>query len=111
MVICALFLLLLLRKFCRYYLGMTEKKHIERLFFCIGNFDPFSLKIGLILPHARFMIVYSPLLHVFIGFFFKKKKLKEKMQKFSFLFSAFQILHAFLPHISVHCTLIDYAYI
>jgi len=86
MVICALFLLLLLRKFCRYYLGMTEKKHIERLFFCIGNFDPFSLKIGLILPHARFMIVYSPLLHVFIGFFFLKKKIKGKDAEIFFSF-------------------------
>jgi len=31
------------------------------MFFCIGNFDPFFLKTGLFLPHARVMIVYSPL--------------------------------------------------
>jgi uncharacterized membrane protein YhaH (DUF805 family) len=41
----------------------------------------------------------------------KKKKFGEKMQNFIFLLIAFQILHVFLPDISVHYALINYAYI
>jgi hypothetical protein len=33
------------------------------------------------------------------------------MQNFFFFFIAFQILYVFLPDISVHCALIEYAYI
>jgi hypothetical protein len=65
--------------------------------------------------------------HVFfVSFFFStlKKKMGEKMQNFflSFFFSFFffffffllialQMLYVFLPDISVHCALIEYAYI
>jgi len=42
----------------------------------------------------------------------KKKKIWGKDVKFYFfLLIAFQILHVFLPDISVHCSLIKYAYI
>jgi len=42
-----------------------------------------------------------------------KKKMGEKMQKKKFpsLLIAFQILYVFLLDISIHCTLIEYAYI
>jgi hypothetical protein len=33
------------------------------------------------------------------------------MQNFIFLYIAFQILNVFLPDISVHCALFEYAYI
>jgi hypothetical protein len=56
--------------------------------------------------------------HVFIVFcliFFqhlkkKKKKIGGEDAEFLFLL-AFQILHVFLPNISVHCALLEYAYI
>jgi len=42
----------------------------------------------------------------------KKKKKREKMRNFYFSFLiAFQILNIFLPDTSVHCALIEYAYI
>jgi hypothetical protein len=43
----------------------------------------------------------------------KKKKIKlgEDAELYFFLLIAFQILHVFLPDISVHCALIKYAYI
>jgi len=41
----------------------------------------------------------------------QKKKIGEKMRNFIFFLIAFQILHVFLPDISVHCALIKYAYI
>jgi hypothetical protein len=44
-------------------------------------------------------------------FFNKKKKKKIGGEDEDFFFIAFQILHVFLPDISVHCTLIKYAYI
>jgi hypothetical protein len=47
----------------------------------------------------------------FIVFNKKKKNLEEKMQNFYFFRVAFQILYVFLPDISVHCALIEYAYI
>jgi hypothetical protein len=52
-------------------------------------------------------------LFFFCLFFFNKKKKKKKIggEDEDFFFIAFQILHVFLPDISVHCTLIKYAYI
>jgi hypothetical protein len=42
----------------------------------------------------------------------KKKKIwGEDVQLYFFLLIAFQILHVFLPDISVHCALIKHAYI
>jgi hypothetical protein len=52
---------------------------------------------------------------MFSLFFIKKKKEKklgEMRQIFYFLFFiAFHIFHVFLPDISVHCALFEYAYI
>jgi hypothetical protein len=50
---------------------------------------------------------------VFLSYFFNYIYiLEEKMQKFLFfLLIAFQILHVFLLDISVHCELLEYAYI
>jgi hypothetical protein len=48
---------------------------------------------------------------LFIGFQQQKKKLGEDMELYFFLLIAFQILHVFLPDISVHCALIKYSYI
>jgi uncharacterized membrane protein YhaH (DUF805 family) len=44
-------------------------------------------------------------------FFIKKKMGGEDVEFLFFLLIAFQILHVFLPDISVHCALIKYAYI
>jgi hypothetical protein len=41
----------------------------------------------------------------------KKKNWREDAEILYFLLIAFQILHVFLPNISVHCALIEYAYI
>jgi hypothetical protein len=41
----------------------------------------------------------------------KKKIGGEDAEFYFFLLIAFQILHVFLPDISVHCALIKYAYI
>jgi len=41
----------------------------------------------------------------------KKKKKEEDAEFLFFLLIAFQILHVFLPDTSVHCALIEYAYI
>jgi hypothetical protein len=41
----------------------------------------------------------------------KKKNWGEDAEFLFFLLIAFQILHVFLPDISVHCALIKYAYI
>jgi hypothetical protein len=55
--------------------------------------------------------------HVFVVFLFidfqqKKKKIwGEDAELYFFLLIAFQILHVFLPDISIHCALIKYAYI
>jgi uncharacterized membrane protein YhaH (DUF805 family) len=54
---------------------------------------------------------------MFLFFYNNKNKIKifggegVEIFFFFFLFLAFQILHVFLPDISVHCTLIDYSYI
>jgi uncharacterized membrane protein YhaH (DUF805 family) len=59
-----------------------------------------------------FSISMSLLFFYFIVFNkIKNKKFGEKMQNFFFFYIAFQILYVFLPDISVHCPLIEYAYI
>jgi hypothetical protein len=59
-----------------------------------------------------FSISMSLLFFCCIVFNKKKKKMGEKMRNFYFvLLIAFQILYLFLPDISVHCALIEYAYI
>jgi hypothetical protein len=86
---------------------MAEKAR-RRLPFCPGIFEPLSLRTGLILPYMLGLVT------CFYCFcYFSKKKMGEKMHDrilFSLLI-AFQILHVFLPDISVHCALIAYAYI
>jgi hypothetical protein len=77
------------------------------------------MRTGFILPYMLGLDVISFSISMSLLFFCllvfnekKKKKLGEKMQNFFFfLLIAFQILHVFLPDISVHCALIKYAYI
>jgi len=90
------------------------------LIFCLSIVKPFSLRTCLLLPTCLGICSF-PFKHVFVVFFRfyffktkkkkKKKKLGEKMQNFIFLYIAFQILYVFLPDISIHCTLFEYAYI
>jgi hypothetical protein len=66
------------------------------------------MRTGLVLPYMLGLDVFRS------NFFYnqkkkKKKKLGERMRNFILLI-AFQILHVFLPDISVHCALIKYAY-
>jgi uncharacterized membrane protein YhaH (DUF805 family) len=71
---------------------------------------------GLVLPYMLGLDVISFSISMSLLFFcllvfnqkINKKILGEKMQNFFFLFLliAFQILHVFLPDISVHCALI-----
>jgi hypothetical protein len=77
------------------------------------------MRTGLVLPYMLGLDVISFSVSMFLLFFCliffstknkkKKKKLGERMRKFIVLI-AFQILHGFLPDISVHCALIKYAY-
>jgi len=64
----------------------------------------------LILPHMLGLVSVSFRQSMFLLFLHikkKKKKLGEKMQNFI----AFQILYVFLLEISVHCALLEHAYI
>jgi hypothetical protein len=60
-----------------------------------------------------FVYFHIACFYFFSVYFFSKKKKKKKIggEDEDFFFIAFQILHVFLPDISVHCTLIKYAYI
>jgi hypothetical protein len=80
------------------------------------------LRTGLVLPYMLGLDVISFSISMSLLFFCllvfnkkKKKKIGEKMQNIYiyifFLLIAFQILHVFLPDISVHYALIKYAYI
>jgi hypothetical protein len=74
------------------------------------------MRTGLALPYMLGLDVISfsismSLLFFCLLVFKKKKKIGEKMRNFIFLLIAFQILHVFLPYISVHYALIKYAYI
>jgi len=69
------------------------------------------MRTGLVLPYMLGLDVISFSIIMSLLFFnqkINKKILGEKMQNFFFLFLliAFQILHVFLPDISVHCALI-----
>jgi hypothetical protein len=63
--------------------------------------------------HASLLMVYR--YSMFLLVFKKKLKIKknclENAGNFIFSFLACQILHVFLPDISVHCALIDCAFI
>jgi hypothetical protein len=108
------FLLLSWENFGKYFVGMT-KKSTSGLLFCLGNSEPLSLMTGLILPHILGLDIVSfphnmSLLFFCLIFFstFKKKKWGRRCR---ILLIAFQIFYVFLPDISVHCALIEYAYI
>jgi len=107
------FSLVSLRIFCRFFFGMTVKSM---------SGGCFSVLVFLNLPEDRFALTYMfcldicsfPFKHVFVVFVFNfstKKILGEKMQNFILFYIAFQILYVFLPDNSVHCALIEYAYI
>jgi hypothetical protein len=88
------------------------------LLFCLGISKPLSLRTGLILPYMLGLDVISFSISMSLLFFcllvLKKKKKKiggEDAEFLFFLLIAFQILYMFLPDISVHCALIEYAYI
>jgi hypothetical protein len=57
-----------------------------------------------------YFMFHKHILCCFSVSFFNKKKMGEKMWSF-ILLMAFQILHVFLPDISIHCALIKYVYI
>jgi hypothetical protein len=92
-----------------------QKKHIRLLLFYLG----ISTEVKFVLTiHARrclciyFHLACSCCFSVFFFNIKKKKKKREKMRNFYFSFLiAFQILNIFLPDTSVHCALIEYAYI
>jgi hypothetical protein len=74
------------------------------------------MRTGLVLPYMLGLDVISFSEHVFVVFLFigfQQKKINwgEDAELSFFLLIAFQILHVFLPDISVHCALIKYAYI
>jgi len=79
------------------------------LLFCLGNSEPLSLRTGLILLHMLGLYIVSfphnmSLLFFYLFFFFC-------LFFFFFLLIAFQISYVFLPDITVHCALIEHAYI
>jgi hypothetical protein len=92
------FLLLSWGKFFADIWWEWQKKHVKRLLFCFGNSKPLSLRSGLLLPYMLRLDIISFLHKQKIGFLF-------------FPLIAFQILHIFLSDISVHCALLEYAYI
>jgi hypothetical protein len=73
------------------------------------------MRTGSILPYMLGLDVISFSISMSLLFFcllvFNKKKWGEDAEFYFFLLIAFQILHVFLPDISVHCALIKYAYI
>jgi hypothetical protein len=112
-----IFSLVFLRNICRYYFWGWQLKHVEQLLSCLGISKPLSLRIGLILPYMLGLDVISfsmTMSFLFFSYCFQQKKKKNWGEDAEFLFIffiAFQILHLFLPDISVHWALIKYAYI
>jgi hypothetical protein len=111
-----IFSLVVLRNICKYFFGGWQLKHVGRLLFCLGISKPLSLRTGLILPYMLGLDVISfsismSLLFFYLLVFIKKKNWGEDAEFLFFLLIAFQILYMFLPDISVHCALIEYAYI
>jgi hypothetical protein len=89
-----------LEKHLQIFFWGWQLKHVGGLLFCLGISKPLSIRTSLVLPY--------------IILFQKKKKKKnwgEDAELYFFLLIAFQILHVFLPDISVHCAMIKYAYI
>jgi hypothetical protein len=102
-----------------FFLGDDSEKHVWRLLFYFGISKPLSMKTGLVLPYMLGLDVISFSISMFLLFFylilFQKKKKKKNWGRrcgiLFFLLIAFQILHVFLPDISVHSALIKYTYI
>jgi hypothetical protein len=74
------------------------------------------MRKGLVLPYMLGLDAISFSISMFLLFFFliffqQKKIGGEDAEFYFFLLIAFQILHVFLPDISVHCALIKYDYI
>jgi uncharacterized membrane protein YhaH (DUF805 family) len=71
----------------------------------------FTLHVGIIC----YFLFHKHVLVVFLFYCFQQEKQKEFGGKdaefFFFFYIAFQILYVFLPDISVHSALIEYAYI
>jgi hypothetical protein len=103
----------LLKFFLQVFYG--DDRESTSLLFCLGNSEPLSLKTSLILPHMLGLDIVSfshsmSLLFFCLIFFNIKKNIGGEDVDFFFLI-AFQISYVFLPDISVHCALIEYAYI
>jgi len=79
------------------------------------------MRTSLVLPYMLGLDVISFSISMSLLLFFclifqqnnkkKNNNLVEDVELYFFLLIAFQILHVFLPDISVHCALIKYAYI
>jgi uncharacterized membrane protein YhaH (DUF805 family) len=84
------------------------------LLFCLDIVKHLSLRSSLLLSYMlglNCLLLCVSMFLLFFPFFEKKKKIGGEDAKFYFLYIAFQILYMFLPNISVHCALIEYAYI
>jgi uncharacterized membrane protein YhaH (DUF805 family) len=64
----------------------------------------YMLGLNCLLLYINMSLLFSP-------FFSFKKKIGGEDAEFYFFYIAFQILYVFFPDISVHCALIEYAYI
>jgi hypothetical protein len=79
-----------LRKNLQVLFGDDRKSTLGSYFFYIGNFDPFSLWIGLILPHMLRLVLFSlPLKHVFVVFHKKIKKKNKNLGEDADFYSLF----------------------
>jgi len=86
------------------------------LLYYLDIVKPLSLRSGLLLSYMlglNCLLLYVSMFLLFFYFIvFNNKKMGEKMPNFFIFFRvAFQILYVFLPDISIHCALIEYAYI
>jgi hypothetical protein len=86
------------------------------MFFCLDIVKPLSLRSGLLLSYMLGLNCLLLCLSMFLLFFLfycfqQKKNWGRRCRIFIFLKVAFQILYVFLPDISGHCALIEYAYI
>jgi len=87
-----------------------QNKHVERLLFYLGNSEPLLEDRFDLTTHARFRFWFFTIEHFLLFlcryFLIKKNGVEDA---YIFFLIAFQILHVFLPDISVHYALIKYA--
>jgi hypothetical protein len=102
-----------------------QKKHIRLLLYCFGISKHLSLRSGLLLPYmlggvCAFIFIEHVFIFFSVYFLFWHTHTHadiyiiirgEDAEFLYFLLIVFQILHVFLPDISIHCALIEYAYI